>query len=71
MPPFLLAALPQSSTFYALLVLAGFVVGIYGHAARMPKVIAFAILLVLLSTILALIASSTVEGLPQGVKGDA
>ena len=65
-----LAALPQSSTFYALLVLVGFALGIYGNAARMPKVVAFAILLVLITTLLALVASTSVDELPPGVKGN-
>jgi hypothetical protein len=58
--------LPDSSTYYAVLMGVGFLLGIYAHAARMPRLVAFSILLVFLTTLLTLIAARTFEGAPGG-----
>ena len=64
--------LPFSSAFYGALTGIGFVLGVYGHAAKMPKLTAFAIMLVFVSTLLTMLAVSNFEGgLPPNVKGDA
>lgn len=63
--------LPFSSAFYGALTGIGFLLGIYGHAAKMPKLTMFAILLVLASTLLTMLAVSNFDGgLPPDVKGD-
>lgn len=70
--PSLADLLPFSSEFYAALTGAGLILGIWGHAAKMPRLTIFAIALVFLATVLSMIAVSGYEGgLPEGVKGDA
>ena len=54
--------LPDSSTYYGVMMGIGFVLGIYAHAAKMPRLVAFAIMLVFLTTILTLIAARTFSG---------
>ena len=62
--------LPFSSTFYAALTGIGFMLGIYGHAAKMPRLTLFAIFVVFASTVLTMIAVSNYDGgLPPDVKG--
>ncbi len=56
--------LPSSSTYYGVLMGVGFVLGIYAHAARMPRLLAFSILLVFLTTLLTLVAARTFSGTP-------
>ena len=41
---------------------AGFLVGVYAHAAKMPRLLAVAILFVLLSSILAIVVSFSYDG---------
>lgn len=63
--------LPLSSGFYAALTGVGLLLGIYGHAAKMPRLTILAIALVFASTLLTMLAVSNHDGtLPQGVKGD-
>jgi hypothetical protein len=69
--PLLADLLPFSSGFYAALTGIGLLLGIWGHAAKMPKLTMFAILLVFVSTLLIMLAASDFEGgLPSDVKGD-
>jgi len=56
--------LPDSSTYYGVMMGVGFVLGIYAHAAKMPRLVAFAILLIFLTTLLTLIAARTYQGSP-------
>jgi len=67
----LIDLLPFSSQFYGALIGAGFLVGIYGHAAKMPRLTLFGILVVFISTLLTMFAVAGYDGgLPPGVKGD-
>lgn len=43
---------------------AGFLLAIYAHAARMPRLLIFAILLVFVTTLLTLVAARTFQGDP-------
>jgi hypothetical protein len=62
--------LPFSSAFYGAMTGLGFLIGIYGHAAKMPKLTLFGIMLVFVSTLLTMLAVSSYEGgLPPDVKG--
>lgn len=54
--------LPDSSLFYGILIGVGFFLGVYAHAARMPRLVAFSILLVFLTTLLTLIAARSFDG---------
>ena len=56
--------LPDSSTFYGVLMGAGFFLGVYAHAARMPRLLAFSILFVMLTTLLTFLAARGFEGDP-------
>ncbi len=56
--------LPDSSLFYGLLMGFGFFLGVYAHAARMPRLVAFAILWVFLATVITFIAARTFSGSP-------
>ncbi len=56
--------LPDSSLFYGVLMGVGFFLGVYAHAARMPRLVAFSILLVFMTTILTFIAARTFSGTP-------
>jgi len=56
--------LPSSSTYYGVLMGVGFVLGIYAHAGKMPRLLAFSILLVFLTTLLTLYAARTFTGDP-------
>ncbi len=56
--------LPTSSTYYGVLMGAGFLLGIYAHAAKMPRLLAFAILLIFMTTLLTLVAARTFSGTP-------
>ena len=63
--------LPFSSAFYGAMTGIGFLLGIYGHAAKMPKLTIFAIALVFISTMLIMLAASNYDGgLPPDVKGE-
>ena len=54
--------LPDSSTYYGVLMGVAFLLGIYAHAAKMPRLVAFSIMLVFLTTLLTLIAARTFSG---------
>jgi hypothetical protein len=56
--------LPDSSTYYGVLMGVAFLLGIYAHAAKMPRLLAFAILLVFFTTLLTLVAARTFSGSP-------
>jgi len=56
--------LPDSSTYYAVLMGVGFLLGVYAHAAKMPRLVAFSIMLVFLTTLLTLLAARTFQGDP-------
>ena len=56
--------LPDSSAYYGILMGVGFVLGIYAHAGKMPRLLGFAILLIFLTTLLTLLAARTYQGAP-------
>jgi len=56
--------LPSSSAYYGALMGGGFLLGIYAHAAKMPRLLAFSILLIFCTTLLTLIAARTFTGDP-------
>ena len=56
--------LPESSTYYGILMGVGLLLGVYAHAARMPRLVAFAIVLVLVVTLMTMIAARTMDGDP-------
>ena len=64
----ILLALSDDAGPYAVMIGAGFLVGVYAHAAKMPKLLAVAILFVLLSTILAMVVAFTYDGTVPQVK---
>ena len=64
----LVVALSDNAGPYALMIGAGFLVGVYAHAARMPRLLAVAILFVLLSSILAIVVSFSYDGSAPQVK---
>ena len=68
MAPAFIAALTGEAGPYALLIGVGFLVGVYANAARMPRLLAFAILFVLLSSILAIAVSFTYDGSAPRIK---
>lgn len=69
MPP-LADLLPFSSQFYAALTGVGLLIGIWGHAGKMPRLTILGIVLVFVATVLAMIAAAGYDGgLPEGVKG--
>ncbi|GIK76824.1 MAG: hypothetical protein EDQ89_08755 [Acidobacteria bacterium] len=55
-------ALGDDAGPYALMIGAGFIVGVYAHAARMPRLLAAAIIFVILSSLLAIVVSFSYEG---------
>ena len=58
--------LPDSSTYYGVLMGCGFVLAVYAHAARMPRLLAFSIMLVFVATLLTLVAARSFSGDPGG-----
>ena len=54
--------LPDSSTYYGVLMGVGLLLGVYAHAAKMPRLVAFSILLVFLTTLLTLLAARSFQG---------
>jgi len=64
----ILVALSDDAGPYALMIGAGFLVGVYAHAAKMPRLLAAAILFVLLSSLLAIAVSFTYDGSAPQVK---
>jgi hypothetical protein len=61
-------ALSDDAGPYALMIGAGFLVGVYAHAAKMPRLLAVAILFVVLSSILAILVSFSYDGTAPQVK---
>jgi len=59
--------LPDSSLYYGLLIGVGFLLGVYAHAARMPRLVAFSIMLVFLATLLTMVAARSTGGGGGGV----
>ena len=59
--------LPDSSLYYGLLIGVGFLLGVYAHAARMPRLVAFSIMLVFLATLLTMVAARSTGGGGVGV----
>jgi len=66
-PAFLLALTDEAGP-YALLIGVGFLIGVYANAAKMPRLLIFAILFVLLSSILAIAVSFSYDGSAPRVK---
>ena len=64
----LVVALSDNAGPYALMIGAGFLVGVFAHAAKMPRLLAVAILFVLLSSILAIVVSFSYDGSAPQVK---
>jgi hypothetical protein len=58
----LVIALTDNAGPYALMIGGGFLVGVYAHAAKMPRLLAVAILFVLLSSLLAIAVSFSYDG---------
>jgi uncharacterized membrane protein len=56
--------LPNESIYYGVLIGVGFALAVYAHAARMPRLLAFSILLVFAATLLTLIAARGFDGDP-------
>ncbi len=55
-------ALSENAGPYALLIGVGFLIAVYAHLAKMPRLLAFGILFVLLSSLLAILVSFTLDG---------
>jgi len=64
----MLLALTGEAGPYALLIGIGFLIGVYANAARMPRLLAFAILFVVLSSILAIVVSFSYDGSAPQIK---
>jgi len=64
----MLLALTGEAGPYALLIGIGFLIGVYANAARMPRLLAFAILFVVLSSILAIVVSLSYDGSAPQIK---
>jgi hypothetical protein len=64
----LVLGLTDNAGPYALMIGGGFLVGVYAHAAKMPRLLAVAILFVLLSSLLAIAVSFSYEGSAPQVK---
>ena len=60
--------LPDDAGPYAVVIGIGFFLAVYAHAAKMPKLLAAAILFVLLSSILAILVSFSYDGTAPQVK---
>ena len=54
--------LPDDAGPYALVIGIGFIVAIYAHAAKMPRLLAIAIAVVLLGSLLAIAVSFSYDG---------
>ncbi|HET6829931.1 MAG TPA: hypothetical protein VFH44_01150 [Solirubrobacterales bacterium] len=61
-------ALGDDAGPYALMIGAGFLVGVYAHAAKMPRLLAAAIIFVVLSSLLAIAVSFSYDGSAPQVK---
>lgn len=60
--------LPDDAGPYAYLIGIAFFIGVYAHAAKMPRLLIFAILLVLLGSLLAIAVSFTYDGSAPRIK---
>lgn len=56
---------PEASPVHAYLLLGGFIVAIYAQAAKMPRLLIAAILFVMLSTVLIIIAAGAAPNCPD------
>jgi hypothetical protein len=54
--------LPDDAGPYALVIGIGFFLGVYAHAAKMPRLLIFAIAVVLIGTIVATMVSFSYDG---------
>ncbi len=63
-----LLGLPDDAGPYALLIGVGFFIGVYANAARMPRLLTFAILFVLLASVLAILVSFSYDGTAPRIK---
>ncbi len=68
MPEFIpiFAALPESPTFYGVMMLAGFVIAVYGHAMKSRVVVGLGIALIFLATALLPLAVTVLSDEPPG-----
>ncbi len=57
-----LLGLPDDAGPYALVIGAGFAVGVYAHAAKMPRLLAVAIAVVLIGSLIAIAVSFSYDG---------
>ena len=64
----LVVGLTDNAGPYALMIGSGFLVGVYAHAAKMPRLLAVAILFVLLSSLLAIAVAFSYDGSAPQVK---
>ncbi|MCB0866194.1 MAG: hypothetical protein KDB58_10805 [Solirubrobacterales bacterium] len=60
--------LPDEAGPYALVIGLGFVVGIYAHAAKMPRLLAVAIFVVVVASMVAILVSFSYDGSAPRVK---
>lgn len=61
-------ALTDEAGPYAVLIGVGFLVAVYANAAKMPRLLTFAILFVLLASLLAIVVSFTYDGSAPRIK---
>ncbi len=54
--------LPDDAGPYALVIGIGFFLGVYAHAAKMPRLLAFAIAVVLIGSMIAILVSFSYDG---------
>lgn len=57
-----LLGLPDDAGPYALVIGIGFFLGVYAHAAKMPRLLAFAIAVVLIGSLVAIMVSFSYDG---------
>ena len=57
-----LLGLPDDAGPYALVIGAGFALAVYAHAAKMPRLLAFAIAVVLIGSLVAIMVSFSYDG---------
>jgi len=63
-----LLGLPAEAGPYAAVLGVSFLLGIYAHAAKMPRLLIFAILMVMLTSFLAILVSFTYDGTAPRIK---
>ncbi len=59
--PLLAELLADNSPIYGIMILGGFLVGAYAQAARMPRLLAVAIAIVLFGTVLLIIGAQSAD----------